>query len=816
MKRPILIITIGYTLGIIWGLYFNIVSFCVLLLCIMALYCFIPKNFKRYIKVFLKPKVMYLAIVSFIIAYMCVGYINNQYDIFYENIKEDVEYRGKVVTSCISKEYYDCYTVKLKSIDSNKCNNKHLLLYVSKSENMKQYNCGDEIVFGGEISVPEGARNYMGFNYKEHLKKRNIYGTIRTNQNKIQVIKKNSNIIYSIQDSIVNKVKQILPKRTEGLFLGILLGKTEDIQEDDLEYFRKSSLAHILCVSGAHINYIILGITYLLNKIETHRNIKYVLTMGVLIFFMAVTGFSSSVIRSVVMASMLLISKIFYRKVDIINSICISLLCIIIPNPFKLLDVGVLLSYGGTIGIIVFNKPVENKLNKFLIDNKILKFINQSLSVCISAQIVILPISMYFFNNINCMFFISNILAGPIFGAIVIFGACNIFISYINIEIAKILAVFTDLLLEVLIAISKFSTYIPFSNIVVVTPHISTIIVYFIIIFAIRYIVSLYKSNANFTIKKLLKKINMYKEIIKNKANMSKIIKCIFAVVIFAILLKQLPHDLNVHFIDVGQGDSCLIITSQNKRILIDGGGDSNYDVGKNILLPYLLDRGIATVDYIIVSHFDSDHCDGLNAVVENIKVKNIIISKQCEISEEYVKLISLANRKNVNIIICKTNDNIKIDKYTNIEILYASESAKDLNNGSIVCKLRYKGFSMLFTGDIEEVTENEIVKKYIKSTKLQADVLKVAHHGSKTSTTSNFLELVKPKIALIGVGEDNTFGHPNVAVIKRLQDIGAKIYRTDEEGEIILKVNGKGKIHIFHKNANNIKKFILNMEVCT
>lgn len=816
MRRLILVITVGYILGIIWGLYFNIVSFFIFISGILAIYYLMPRNLKRYIKVFLKPGIMFLMIISFGISYVYVSVFNKQYNDFSKIIKQDSKYMGKIVTSCISKEYYDCYTIKLKNIDSNKCNNKHLLLYVSKSENMKQYNCGDEIVFKGEFSVPEVARNYMGFDYQEHLKKQNIYGTVRTNQNKIQVIKRNSNIIYSIQSSLVNKVKQILPARTAGLFLGILLGKTEDIQEDDLEYFRKSSLAHILCVSGAHINYIILGITYLLNRAEAHRNVKYVLTIVILIFFMTITGFSPSVMRSVVMASLLLLSKIFYRKIDIINSICISLLCIIIPNPFKLLDVGVLLSYGGTIGIIVFNKPVENILNKFLIDNKILKFIKQSLSVCISAQIVILPISMYFFNKINCMFFILNILAGPIFGAIVIFGACNVFISYINIELAKFIAFFTNLLLEALIAISKFSTYIPFSNIIVVTPHITTIILYFIFIFVIRYIFALYKNNTNFTIKKLLKKINVYKEIIKSKANMPKIIKCIFAVVIIITLQKQIPHDLNVHFIDVGQGDSCLIITPEDKKILIDGGGDSNYDVGKNTLLPYLLDRRVAKIDYIIVSHFDSDHCDGLNAVVENIKVKKIIISKQCEISEEYVKLISLANKKNVNIIICKTNDNIKIDKYTNIEILYASKSAKDLNNGSIVCKLRYKGFSMLFTGDIEEVTENEIVSKYIKSTKLQADVLKVAHHGSKTSTTEAFLELVKPKIALIGVGEDNTFGHPNEAVIKRLQDIGAKIYRTDQMGEIILRVNGSGKIHIFHKNANNIKNYISYMEVCT
>lgn len=247
----------------------------------------------------------------------------------------------------------------------------------------------------------------------------------------------------------------------------------------------------------------------------------------------------------------------------------------------------------------------------------------------------------------------------------------------------------------------------------------------------------------------------------------------------------------------MGQGDSTLIITPQNKKVLIDGGGSTDFDVGKNTLLPYLLDRRINKVDYIFISHFDSDHCNGLKAVIENITVKNLVISKQCEITNEYVELINLANKKNVNIIISKTNDKIYIDKYANIEILYASEKENDLNNNSIVCKLNYNNFNMLFTGDIEKKVEDKIIEKYKKTNMLNVEVLKVAHHGSKTSTNQGFLNAVSPKIALIGVGENNKFGHPNDAVIQRLKKCGSQIYRTDKMGEISIKINKKGNIKI-------------------
>jgi len=215
-----------------------------------------------------------------------------------------------------------------------------------------------------------------------------------------------------------------------------------------------------------------------------------------------------------------------------------------------------------------------------------------------------------------------------------------------------------------------------------------------------------------------------------------------------------------------GQGDCSLIITPTDKKIIIDAGeGNSDkYDQGENVVLPYLLDRRITKIDYLIASHCDSDHIGGLFAILENIKVEKILIGKQGENSGQLQDLINIAKSKKIEIVVLEAGNKINIDKYVYLDILWPDSnnliSSNSLNNNSLVIKLIYGEFSCLFTGDIEEIAEHEIVKKYEDNT-LSSNILKVAHHGSKTSSIEEFVKLVSPKIAIIGVGENNTFRPP-------------------------------------------------------
>lgn len=186
----------------------------------------------------------------------------------------------------------------------------------------------------------------------------------------------------------------------------------------------------------------------------------------------------------------------------------------------------------------------------------------------------------------------------------------------------------------------------------------------------------------------------------------------------------------------------------------------------------------------------------GLFKVVENLKIENIIISKQGEESNNFKEFINLIKAKNTNLILVKKGDYIEIDQYSYFEILFPEENyikENILNNNSIVAKFVSENISMLFTGDIEEIAEKRLYELYKNTNKLEASIIKVAHHGSKSSSTEKFLSLVKPKIAVIGVGKDNNFGHPNMNVIKRIKKYTNIVYRTDECGEIEMKFNKNG-----------------------
>lgn len=177
----------------------------------------------------------------------------------------------------------------------------------------------------------------------------------------------------------------------------------------------------------------------------------------------------------------------------------------------------------------------------------------------------------------------------------------------------------------------------------------------------------------------------------------------------------------------------------------------------------------------------------GLFYIVENFKVNNIVIGKQAEKYTNLVSFLKLQQKKNIKLKVLENGDILNFDKEIKIEVLFPNIhyeiSENKINNNSLVFKMYYKDLSILFTGDIEEATEKVLVNLY--GEKLKTDILKVGHHGSKTSSTEEFINLIKPKIALIGVGKNNNFGHPNEEIIERLEKVGAKIYRTDEDGEI-------------------------------
>ena len=286
--------------------------------------------------------------------------------------------------------------------------------------------------------------------------------------------------------------------------------------------------------------------------------------------------------------------------------------------------------------------------------------------------------------------------------------------------------------------------------------------------------------------------------------NFRKTQKCKIVVLLVTILLCIVSifpkeQNLKIHFIDVGQGDASLIVTPKGKTVLIDGGGSENmesYDVGESVLVPYLLDRKITTIDYLVVSHFHADHCNGLLAVLEKLKVHHIVMVKQTTTCKEYENFMQKAKQEKSKIHIVNHGDNILVDSAIRLEVIQAGINSENLNNTSMIAKIVYGNFSMLFTGDAE-IPEEQVVLDGKFKERLRANVLKVGHHGSTTSTSTDFLEAVSPQIALIGVGQDNKFGHPKADTLDKLESKKVNVYRTDLCGEITIEVNKNGKMKV-------------------
>ncbi len=671
-----------------------------------------------YILKFQKYKLVYICFIISVLIYIHVLDAETKYEKLFP---QDFKINGvcEVISFAEEKEYTNKYIVKY--------NKKKLIAYIDK-EICLEY--GDVIFCDGEFKKASSSRNLKGFNYERYLRQSKIYGIV--NVEDVKVLSKNRGIFYSffkLKNNLKNRINESFEEKKAGFLTGILLGDKEEIDEDIKDDFKNSNLSHILAISGMHVVYIMTMMEFLTSKFIKFKKLQNYILIIFLVFFMVFTGSSASCMRACIMMIIGLIAKNLYRKNDFFTTLCLTLNIILIFNYYNIENIGMWLSFLGAFAL----GRIDNSKN-FLISN---------LKSSFAVQMMIFPIILYSYNTISFTFFISNFFVSFLIAPILILGYVSLFLG----KYFKILILIENLLIEILFKIAEFVGNFKFSKIYFITPHIIFFIVYYALILV-------YKFAKN-------------KEFIK---------KCFILLIIICIIFSKFNFQqaFKMYFLDVGQGDCSLIVSKSGKRILVDGGNDIGYDYGENVVLPYLLKNGIGYLDYVIVSHFDSDHCGGLFYILENIKVRNVIIGKQFENNENLKRFIEIVEKRKINLIIAKSGSRVYIEKNLYLDILWPEIHKKisnnSINNNALVFKLNYNNFSVLFTGDIEKEAEDILISQYKKT--LKSTILKVPHHGSSTSSTENFLREVDSKIALIGVGEDNNFGHPSEDVIQRMKKL--------------------------------------------
>ena len=625
-------------------------------------------------------------------------------------------------------------------------NNKETIIgnyYYEDVEEISYFNdikLGDKIIIYGNLKEANNNTIPNLFNYKKYLSTNGIFYLMTID--KFEKVGNNTSIIYYIKNKLIGRINNI---KKSGSYVKTFVLAINEIDKDVRSSYQYNGISHLFSISGMHITLFATFLLCIMNKISYNRYFNYFIVNLFLISFMVLVGFTASSVRSVLMFILFSINKLFNLKIKSLDIMLIVLIVLLLINPFYLYSVSFLFSYIISTGIVMANRNIKKIKNK-LVKNLYISFISFMFS---------LPICINYFNQVNVLSVVLNLFFIPLVSSI-IFP-----LSIVSLFVPKI-----DAILYLFISImEKCSLFV--SNISMLVINFPKVGIVLVIIYYVILVISLYKSK-------------MY-----------------IGVILLIILFKNISYfdsDLRVLVFDVGQGDSILVSFPNNGgNVLIDTSGDTmNYESSNNVgnkIIPYLKTVGITKIDYLVVSHGDFDHMGEAINLVNNFKVKNVVFN--CGPYNDLEKeLIKVLNKKKIKYYTCIKE--LRISGYK-MYFLNTREYDNENDNSSVVY-FNYEGYKFLFMGDAGIEKEQDILNKYNIG---DIKVLKVGHHGSKTSSSKEFINEVNPKYSIVSVGKNNRYGHPNKEVLNNLSD--SKIYRTDQDGSVVFKVkNSKLKIKTY------------------
>lgn len=747
MNKPFTILTIPLILGILFTYYFETNSHLVFILLIFAIIALIYNIIKGGIN-------QRVILVLFLLLGIFIG-VNGDKSILIDHIDKRLDYIGKVEEVINVEDGFSKYIIRIENADHKTISGEKIVLNVSGK---KVLSIGETISFNGELKLPKENSNPKLFNYRLNLKTEKIYTTMSVREHSItEIDNENIDLRYRVKskftDIIVNTFDTYLSEKNSSLLSSIFLGQSSYLSSEDIDVYREMGLAHLLAVSGLHIGIISGFISFLLSNLGIKRRINILITLSTIWTYGYLIGFPPSILRSSIMFTILYYSQLIHEPYDSINSVSFAMFILLLINPYYIFNLGFQLSFAATFSIIIFSPRIRYRFYPY--NNKVV----QSLASILGVQIGLLPFQAYYFNNINPLSIIANLIIIPIISLALILGFLMIICTnfhYLNIGIGFILENllnFEGMILHWIegISINAFKVF---------SPEIITAIIFYIMVMIIFDIIHIKKFN------KILVKVLSYYLIFLTIVNIYSTVN---------------SKTTELHFIDVGQGDAILIRT-RRADYLMDTGGSffGNYNIAEGITYAYLEKLGINRLNGLFITHFDADHSQGLPLLLDNLDVDYIFSSYLPE-DEEVLHSI---NSNDTKSIILKENDRLKLDNSTTLDIVWPRDiSNLNSNNNSLVSILKTNGTNILLTGDIEREAEYFIKDKIIDP----IDIIKVPHHGSNTSSTDEFLQRVRPKKAIIQVGRNNLYNHPSDEVLDRYTLYDTIIYRTDDMGLVKL-----------------------------
>lgn len=672
--------------------------------------------------------------------------------IFYEETEEALILKGQIYKKTNHSNYQILY------LKNNSVADSRLMIYDSSFTDVP---IGNYILLRGKRNYFERADNPGGFDQALYYVRQNIFGSVKCEEI-LEVSGTPDEIrefLYRLKTSWNEKLLTCMGKKNGGILSAMILGEKSEMDAEVKELYQNQGISHILAISGLHISFIGLGIYKFIRKTGVPFWCSGIFSMGILTVYVLMIGWSVSAVRAYVMLLLKIGADITGRVYDMLTAAMLGAALTVGYQPLYLTDGGFYLSYGAILGIAVLLPALEQCFPRRC----------KWMSGCYASaaiQCMLIPVTLWFFYVFPTYSFLVNLLVLPLTGPVLGMGFAGSFLYLISPKGGSFCLKGCGLILEFFEGMCRMGNKLPMSRLVFGQPKWWELVFYYGILAVVLYVILILQKKR-------------------------KIIWLSLGIAI-GVMAYRPRGAVQITMLDVGQGDGICIQGPAGGNFFIDGGSSDERQVGQYCIEPFLKYQGIGTLDYVFLSHGDTDHYSGIEELLgrqeTGIRIRNLVLPVNYKKDEALTDLAVTAVEAGVRVLVMKSGDQLQDGKMQISCLQPSGQESLTGNAGSMVLDITYGEFAMLCTGDLEGMGE-ELLLQNLKGR--DYDVLKVAHHGSKNSTSEVFLKQTTPEIALISAGEDNSYGHPHAELLSRLKHAGCKVYNTQENGAIRMQTDG-------------------------
>lgn len=641
------------------------------------------------------------------------------------------------------------HTYSRKSIEVEK-----ICIYdFSESNLFSNSKSGNILRVTGKGSELKKASNPGGFDEYLYYKSSHIDGKVFAES--VEIVDDSFNPVkhglFVLRKKAMEYLLAVMDEKDAGLLGAMILGEKSYLPQDTKELYQQTGIAHMLAISGLHISLLGAGLFYFLRSYVLPMKKAVMVTIIFLFCYGQFTGFPVATERAVIMMSFALFARYTGKSYDALSAMSFSGILILLQEPLQLFQCGFILSYTAISGVLLF-APAAEKMN---IKNNFVKSLFSTVSVFVAT----LPIMLWFFYEICPYTIIVNLIVLPFLSLLVGVGIAGCIISFFWQDAGGFILSTAHYIMKFYEMVCNAVSHLPYGRVIIGRPSLCLIFIYYIVLLGIVL-------------------IYIRKE--------EKMFLCAGAGVLI-LLCCRFPSDISFLYtqLDVGQGD-CACIFYKDQTYLIDGGSSSEKEIGKYTIQKFLKYYGRRQIDKVFISHSDADHTNGLTELIANqekwgIRVKCVIMPEIQNPDDEYCALIRTFSRYNTSIYKMRKGQRLALGELS-ISCIhpFPEYDWEDKNDYSLTLDIFYRNIRILMTGDLEESGESTI--QGLSGT---YDILKVGHHGSKTSTSQDFLDMVSPEHAIISAGKNNRYGHPAPVTMEKLKKAGVRIWNTMECGAV-------------------------------